>query len=102
MISIIQVLQDQEPALWVAFEAVYVFGSALHAEQPIDVDLLLIHTDHVGHTQVRRETDKIVEVLTEALCGLDVHPTFLGEAEAERAGILDLIEARWIGGRKPG
>ena len=102
MTGILRVLRDQEPTLWVEFRAVYVFGSALRAERPTDVDLLLVHTDHVEHTQVRREANKIVAVLTETLYGLDVHATIIGESEAEGAGILDLIEAKRIGGRKLG
>lgn len=78
------------------FDAIYLFGSSLYSTQPNDIDILLIYEDGKRVEDVCSARIKLIDTLSAAFCGMDVHCVTLSEAELKKTRFLDKVKSEKI------
>ena len=90
---------DMRNDLFGIFDEVYLFGSCLSTETPVDVDILLVYNERKRVSQILAEKRKIANVLSFEFGGLNVDFTMLSKGELDETRFLDSIAHKRIKGR---
>ena len=101
MSNISLLLLDGECTKFEFFDEVYLFGSCLRSETPVDIDLLLVYREGQVLWDVRRETQRTLDALCSTFEGTIFDLTVMSTAEVEESAILEKVQYARIKGRTP-
>ena len=98
MTSTEQVLVEKKDTIFRIFDEVYLFGSSLRTESPVDIDLLLVYGEGRDLRDVKRDMQLSLGALCSTFEGTMFDLTVMSTSEVQETAILEQIQWKQIKG----